>query len=272
MKKTSDYEYNELYLLGCIFFIGLFIVFYSKITLPVGSYDLNKNQVLLPAKSLKNNLYNKLLPNNYRAFVEITDDNKTTCKLQDDIVSYTTEYYSIKLPYDLNYFTTKFGANVSSEHLLSAHKQLFEHLSQNGLLDQSKTNYTQMILDLEKLVSIENELYESIEKSKETNKNLQSNKLQYKLNNIKPPKGRLIVLITKNENSIIEQLKNKTVPASNEAIIIISTINDHIVMLANKTISDYDLNIMNQGFDNDVHAKPVIYNIIERIDTQLQGR
>jgi len=275
MKKTSDYEYNELFLLGCIFFVGLFIVFYSKITIPVGSYDLDKNQALMPAMKTKRNINYSYSPNTNRPFVEITDDNETTCKLKDDIVSYTTEFYSIKLPYDLNYYTTKFGANKSSKQLLIAHKQLFDHLSQNGLLNESRNNYIKMLTDIEKLVSIEDDIYQSIEKSivdnsKQTNQCFTAHKIHKKLNLIKPPKGRLIVLITKHETLIIDQLKKTTLPASDEAIIIVSSLNDHLVMLANKTISDYDLTIMNEGFDDEEHAKPVIYNIIERINTQLE--
>lgn len=274
MKKTSDYEYNELFLLGCIFFVCLFIVFYSKLTIPVGSYDLDKNQALMPAMKTKRNINYSYSPNPTRPFVEITDDNETTCKLKDDIVSYTTEFYSIKLPYDLNYYTTKFGANKSSKQLLIAHKQLFDHLSQNGLLNESRNNYTKMLTDIEKLVSIEDDIYQSIEKStidnsKQTNSHF-SQIIQRELNLIKPPKGRLIVLITEHETLIIDQLKKTTLPASNEAIIIVSSLNDHLVMLANKTISDYDLTIMNKGFDNEERTKPVIYNIIERINTQLQ--
>ena len=267
VKKPISLELKEFFILGFIVFTGLYLLIADKINVPTGSLNLMQNRVFTQQP-----LQQKLLPVSDTPEMSVINDNNTRYNLKDDVVIYNTSYYSITLPYDLAYFTDQFGANESSKQLLLAHKQLYDQVLQNELLKKSsqKNHFDRMLESLNRLVNIEDDVYGYISKHNKKDKLKSSTYINSKLKNIESRNTGLMWKISNRQNNLLNALKTNNLPASNEAVIIISTINDHLFILADRTTADYYTRVMNKSYYYSGFNKPVIYNIVDRIDKQIQ--
>lgn len=268
MKINNATEYKEFYFLGLLLFLALFYLFCFKIDVPVGALDIEANQVVIPTKCSQT-IYKKFSQVSSVPPLEIVDDNNTRCNLDDDIVSYTTSSFSIKLPYNLNYYTDKFGADKSTHQLIVAQTQVFEHIIQMQLLKRPATveSFEQMIHYSLLVSEIENKIYAYI--NNPADKQLDEQSIYRKLKQIDPKESKILAAIKIKQDEIVRDLEGSDNPSAYEAIVFVVIINEHIHLMASRTHSDFYTKVFNKGFDYRQFNKPVIFNIIERIDREL---
>ena len=270
MKKTNCLEFSEFYILGCSLFIAIFILFCMRESILVGHLKMCNTCVSRPTKYF-HKINQNISPVSELPEMTIVDDSGTCFNLKDDIVTYNTSFYSITLPYDLNYYTEKFGANNSSKQLIKAQEQLYNQVYQNELISEySKLKqYEDMFNSLNKLVAFEDRVYDYINSvNNYSNATIEKDVLE-KINSLNSKSNPMFVIIMRNQAEVIDGLKKQDIPAAYEATVIIKNLNNQIILLARKTYSDYYLKVFDRGADYDKLNKPAIINIIEKIDEEL---
>ncbi|MEW5821909.1 MAG: hypothetical protein AB1782_17070, partial [Cyanobacteriota bacterium] len=248
MKKSSKYdiEYNEFYLLGAFFFAALFLLYCLNENMLSGAAKVVNDQISMPQQTIRK--INRNFDNNQDPRLpqmSIINDNETRFDLNDDIIMYNSSFYSITLPYNLTYYTDKYGAAKSSEQLLEAQKQVFEQAVKNGLLDSSSAVVADnLINNLNELIKKEKLIYSFLRNTNCKNVAIKKN-IYNVIEKIDPEHGNIFVLIARNEQELENIFNKKELQASYEAIIIIKIINEHMFILAEKVRSDYYFTILN---------------------------
>lgn len=266
--NTVDSELKGFFSLGFAVFISLTIVFSLKIT---PHYLAEKNQLPFNIDINYTKCFNKPSIDRNPELV-IVNDNNTLFNFNDDIVTYNTSFYSLLLPYDLDYYTNKFGPNNSSKQLLIALKQLYNQILKNDLLENTyeKRCFENMITNWLDIIEIEDNTYKIITSVK---KNIDKNKLKYysKTESIFIKNNNYFLKIRRTEQEIINSFNNKDSLAAKEAGTIIIIINNHLTDLAKSSYTKYNYKVLNKGYDYSEVNKIPIYNIIERLENSLRN-
>lgn len=269
-KKSFEFELIEFYILGSFIFFILFILLCFEPDFHNITPNIAKNQVSTPAKDAQPIVNNADVISNIPTLT-IVNNNNTPDNLDDDIVNYSTSYYSLLLPYNLDHYTNSFGANNSSRQLLTALKQLYSQMLQNKLIENTidKKSFEQMIDLLSQAITIQDEVYNSINSSSNKTNPIPDRHIIAKLSSINTTNGKLITQVKLKQRKIINILYKQNTPAACEAGELVNILNEHLFLLYYKTYADYYHTKMNKDFDYKDFKKPVIFNIIEIIDKQI---
>lgn len=266
-------EYFEFLVLGILFFLALYSLFMFKASVVCVNTKMNKNEVDLPSKGYEQ-IINQQSQTSIVPHMTVVEESNTPYRYEDDVVSYNSSYYSIMLPYDLSHYTDKYGANEASRKLLFALKQLFDQIMQNKMLQTSQeiNSFNEMIFICEEMVSNEDLIYNYLKLPDDLKNDTKHLAIKDKINQIDPLNGKYSLLLKSKEEQVVQYLIKTRTNNAQEAVIIIQNINQHLLILSKRTISDF--NFINQGksYDYIKNAKPPIYNIIDKINDDLSKK
>jgi hypothetical protein len=268
--NKNKLELPEFYFLGLIIFGMLFAMIAMKFNYPHDYFKTGKKHVSLPVKSVKS-IY-KLSNVSNIPDMTVVDDGGTPCNLQDDIINFSTAYYSLLLPYDLHYYTNRFGSNKSTKQLIVAMDHLYNQLLRHNKysLPLHIDSYDRMLHYIKTLADHQDDIHEYLNLSEELRTEVDTEKITRKLDFIDPEKGKLPVLIDMRQQEIIYILSKLDSPSASEAMIIIPIINEHIFLMCNRTRIEFYQIIYNKGYNYADFSKPVIFNIVDRITKALE--
>lgn len=270
MQKKNNFIIDEFFILGAVLFVCFLLVFCYRVKTPLSAYHLSKAQTLAPRQPTQS--ANEVVSNvSQRPQMLLVDTQETSAIPDDDVINYTSSFYSFTLPYDLDYFTNKYGSYEGSRQLLLAHKQLYDQLIQNKYIYNpiQSDPYSKMISTIEEMIKIEKELYNSIQQADCPEKKKIASKLNSKVQKITPPHGKIILRIKKYESRLVNNISGKNSAPAHEAVIIITSINDHLVLLANKASANYNRVVMNKKYNYKEFKKPVLLNIVNNLNDSL---
>lgn len=270
-KNFLESELIEFFILGFVLFMMVFGIFATKMLISQSGFNILYKDISFPNRGLKKIESSKLLKT--LPGLSTIDDSKTPCNPKDDVVNYNTSYFSIVLPYDLAFYTDRYGSNNAVRRLVEAHKQFYRQLLENKIIDsdQQQATYNQMLILLNTIIENQDDIYLFTKHSKtgsSTGKNVEIDKIikQIKLNN-----NELVLFTEKNQDSIRSTQENQNYLSSNEATIIVYTLNEHIILLNNKAIADYYNIVYKKGYDYRTFKKPEITNTIEILESRLNN-
>lgn len=268
-KKLFQFELVEFFLLGFIIFIALFIIFQSKLKNLYNISEKTGSEVSQPNQGLKgieNKPFIYSMPQ-----ISLVDNSNTPPVLEDDIVNLSTSYYSIMVPYNLPYYTRLFGANKSSRRLIEALEQLNDQVNRNQVVKESfhKDSFEKMLTLFRDMVKIQDEIYNYIEENKRSKQNIVDEDIINKIESIDVNKGNLSILIKRRQQEVFYSLTSTNTLPGDEAAIIINIINDQLFVLSDKTVVDFHESVFKKGYDYSNINKPVLYNLIERINKEI---
>jgi hypothetical protein len=268
-----NFELIEFYILGFLVFSLLFSVFIVRLRIPYDIYLQKKNTVSMPMKGMKTIAGLPSVVSNTPDMV-IVNDNDTPCTLEDDIINFNTHFYSLLLPYNLSHFTDQYGANNSSRHLVYSMNLLQDQVFKQHLVEDPmhQESFNLMILRLNQMVEHEDKIYTFIIESQKNEATNNMGEILESLKEIDTDDGKLPLLISRRQQEVVYALQETNAPSAYEAIIIIDTLNNHMYILADRTRADFYRIVENKGFDYSKFNKPVIYNIINRLNSALKTK
>lgn len=176
------------------------------------------------------------------------------------------------LPYNLPFYANKKGTNKAVKTLVEAHEQLHRQLLKNKLIENDIQNdtYNQMLSILKAMQKEQNDIYLFVNSKDNDLYKEEHFVLPLKINNLRLKNAELLVITNDTVDFVFSNYNGENNLPYDEAVIIIDQINDHIVMLNNKTISNYYTVVHRKGFDIKTYKQPVVTNIIERLEYNLK--
>lgn len=260
--KAKKTELSNFFILGAVIFIGLFSVLFLKVNVKNCLY---RNQTVLPSKSsetmsLKTFLFSST-PN-----ITVINDNCTPYIVEDDIVNYTTSYYSLALPYNTKFYITKKETAETSKRLLIGLKQLYRQTRSNGVLKEHDIKEFHNLIDaLDNIIIAQENIERHIKESQKDLTKLRRDKIEENIDLITSEQGELLIKATHQQDKLQKSLENQNNLMEYEAVVISNVLVDHILLNSMIIKNKYHREFLNKGYNYKEHGKPMPYNVIERI-------